>query len=259
MADGEYQLVIPDGFLERPLTGRDLQDFDECPHKFLHAHFVDREETRRFLGGSTALHHAVRGAIIGCYREMCAGTTPAARMYEIFEELWEGDLCADSMEEAKMRAQGHDMLERFAAGWMAENTAALHVDLSLREKIDGVEFTAVGDLIFGAADGEGPLRVVRLTSSRRAASGDMLADDLSAGLLVLLAERHFADNAVEVSYYRLRKGDLQPVVLDEERREYLRRDLVSRASRMRREREFAPRKGIHCRWCRARSRCAVWK
>jgi len=254
--DNEFRL--PQGFFEQPLTGRELADFADCPHKFLLSHFVDRQQTRRCLGGPAALHHALRGAIVQFYREGATADEAQNRLLEAFEQLWEGELCADTMEEERLHQQGRRILTDFAASWVADNPAALYADLSLLGEIEGNKFTAVADLVMPAEAEGGPLRVIRLNSSRRPPTAPELAGDISAGLLLLLAEQHFSPEPVSVSYYCVRPGSLRRVEIAAEARDYLRRDLSSRVARMRREKDFAPRKGKYCRWCRARSRCAIW-
>jgi len=250
---------LPEGFFDRPLTGRELADFADCPHKFLLSHFVDRQQTRRFLGGPAALHHALRGAIVQFYREAATADEAESKLLASFEELWEGELCADTMEEQNLHRQGRQILTDFAASWVADNPTARHADLSLSGEIEGVKFAAVADLVFPAEADGGPLRIVRLNSSRRPPTEPELAHDISAGLLLLLCEQHFSPEPVWVGYYCLRPGKLRQVEIAPEQVDYVRRDLRSRAGRMRREKDFPPRKGKYCRWCRARSRCEIWK
>jgi len=259
MTARDDSLSLPNGFFDRALTARQLSDFAECPHKFLLSHFVDRQATRRFLGGPAVLHHALRGAITELYREGMSPEGAERSLQELFEGLWEGDLCADTMEEESLRRQGLQILSDFAADWVVDNPTALHADLSLDGEVDSVKFAAVADLVFRPENEGGPLRVIRAISSRRPPTRAELAQDISAGLLLLLAGEHFAPQVVEVSYYCLRPRKLRGVDMTTEQLDYLRRDLVSRVARIRRERRFAPRKGKYCRWCRARGWCEIWK
>ncbi len=251
--------ILPGGFFDRPLTAREIEDFALCPRRFLLAQFVSREETRRFLGGPAVLHNALRGSIVRLYRESNPADGAETRLLQSFDELWEGELCADSVEEERLAAQGRRILPAFAAGWVGERPAALAADMSLSGEVCGVALVAVADLVLAAA-GEGePIEVVRFNSRRRPPGPADLAKDLSAGVLLVLARQEFAPREVKVGYYCLRPGRLVDVTMSDEAVEYLRHDVGSRVKRMRRETEFAPRKGKHCRWCRVRSRCEIWR
>ncbi|MFO7947585.1 MAG: PD-(D/E)XK nuclease family protein [Armatimonadota bacterium] len=242
---------LPPDFFETPFTGRALKDFAECRRKFLLSRFVPRQETRRFLGGGAILHQGLRGAIAEAYQQ------GADSIVELFDEYFEGHLCADSLTEENLRRQGRAIVSDFATDWMADHPEALHVDLTLTEEMYDARFRAVADLVFEGDDTD--ILVVRLNSSRRPPSENELSEDITALLLLLLSRRHFEPESASVAYYCLRAGRLQTVEADGETVEYLKRDLESRVQRIKRERRFEARPGKHCRWCRARGVCEAWK
>lgn len=252
-------LRLPDGFWERPLTARQLEDFARCPHKFLLSQFIQRQDTRRFLGGPAALHHALRTAIVQFYQQRGSVQNAENVLLDLFEDAWDGSLCSDSMEEEGLHRQGRQIVAEFAGDWVSQRHQVLHTDLQLTGKLGGGVFSAVADLVFGPDEGSSPVQVVRLNSSRRPPSETQLAEDVSAGLLLLLTTKRFAPRPVEVGYYCLRPGRLNAVQLTFEGLEHVRDTLSARVSLMRREIDFEPRKGSHCRWCRVRGRCVAWK
>lgn len=238
---------LPDDFFDRPFTARALKDFAQCPRKFLLSRFVPREETRQFLGSGAILHQALRTAIIEAYR-----TGPEA-VHDSFDEHFEGHLCKDSLTEENLCRQGHTILDEFVSKWMSEHPEAFETDLMLTRTVGERSFRATCELVFEGEDAD--LLLVRLNSSRRPPTKNELAEDLSALLLHLLAKEHYAPRSVQVAYYCLRPGRLQPVEVSQEPLEQLREDLASRVRRIEREREFPARPYKHCRWCRARGVC----
>ncbi|MFP3905055.1 MAG: hypothetical protein ACLFWB_12495, partial [Armatimonadota bacterium] len=142
MNAGQIPDRLPPDFFERPLTGRALKDFAECRRKFLLSRFVPRQETRRFLGGGAILHQGLRGAISEAYRQ------GSEHIVELFDEHFEGHLCADSLTEENFRRQGRGIVSDFAAEWMADHPEALQVDLTLTEEMYDARFRAVADLVF---------------------------------------------------------------------------------------------------------------
>ena len=259
MTTHEEDLRIPEGFWEQPLTARQLQDFTECPHKFLLSQFVQREQVRRFLGGPAALHHALRTAIVQFYQKQRSAEDAQTILIGLFEDTWDGSLCADSMEEENLHSQGRQILREFADGWVGAEHQVLHTDLQLAVQMGQGRFASVADLVFAGEEDTGAVQVVRLNSSRRPPSQRELGSDLSAGLLWLLATGHFAPRQVRVGYYCLRPGRLTTYELSPVEQEQLRETLSARVRRMRREVDFEPRKGSQCRWCRVRNRCRAWK
>ena len=259
MESRDDRYILPDGFFDRPLSAREVEDFALCPRRFLLSQFVSREETRRFLGGRAVLHNALRGSIVRLYREGNPAENAEMKLLESFADLWEGELCADSVEEERLAAQGRRILSEFAVRGLTEMPAALAADMSLNGEISGVALVAVADLVFADKGDEEPVEVVRLNSRGRPPGPAELSKELSAGVLLLLARQHFTPRQVRASYYCLRPGRLVEVSMSDDAVEYLRHDVGSRMNRMRRETEFAPRKGKHCRWCRVRSRCEIWR
>ena len=246
---------LPPEFYEQALTARMLDDFATCPRKFLLSFFVTREEGRHFRGGPAVLHQAIRQALLHSYKVGGPAKQPLADLLVAFERHWEGHLCADAVEEEQLHDQGLQMLRDYHAAHSAEQVIVEATDLRLTGKVGEQEFVAVADLVL-RREPEG-LEAYRFVTSRRPLSAKELPKDISAQLLWLLVKENLGK--ARVLYYALRQGQVREVALSPDEEEYLRRDLVSRAARVRREREFQPQKGRYCRWCRSRAKCPLWR
>ncbi len=248
--------ALPEGFFDRPLTGRQLSDFSECPRRFLLSQFVSDKEERRYRGAAAVLHQGLRDAILDFYQAGEGSADAAGELRTLFERDFEGALCADAIEESRTRSRGLKSLDEFARTWVSEHPTAREADLRLAVTIDGQSFASSADLLF--ADNAGTT-VIRLNSRRPAPSAADLLSEPSAMLLALAAAELGDDGPACVGYYSLSESRLVPVEIPPDQVDYVRRDLVSRAARMRRETQFAARKGRQCRWCGARGRCEVWR
>ncbi|HCU38367.1 MAG TPA: hypothetical protein DGT21_24000 [Armatimonadetes bacterium] len=248
--------ALPEGFFDRPLTGRQLSDFSECPRRFLLSQFVSEKEERRYRGAAAVLHQGLRDAIVAFYQAGEDVADAARELRTLFKKHFEGALCADAIEESRTEARGLKSLDEFARTWVPEHPTARDTDLRLALTIDGQAFASSADLLF--ADGAGTT-VMRLNSRRPAPAADDLLAEPSAVLLALAADQLEGDRPKCVGYYSLSECKLVPIEIAPDQIDYVRRDLVSRAARMRRETQFAPRKGRQCRWCGARGRCEVWR
>lgn len=250
---------LPPEFHEQPLTARMLDDFATCPRKFLLSFFTTRDAERHFRGGSAALHQAVRGALLEVYGVGGPAKAGVQALLDAFEAHWEGDLCADALEEEQLHSQGRRMLQEYAEDHQAESAAVVGTDVRLTATLGDQTFVAVADLVLRSE--LGVLQYLRFTSSRSPLGPAELAKDVSARLLWLLAHDQQADDAGEptVSYYALRKRKAYEVVLSADEAEYARHDIISQVARIHREGEFDPRKGKYCRWCRSRARCPAWR
>lgn len=248
--------ALPEGFFARPLTGRQLSDFAQCPRRFLLSQFVGDTEERRFVGAAAVLHQALRAAIVEFYRAGDGAPRAADRLRALFAEHFRGELCADAVEQAQTERRGVGMLEQFAQTWVCEHAFASDTDVRMEFEIDDQAFAASADLVF--AEDAGVL-AVRLTSRRQAPSGSELASQAGAQLLALAAAERLGPGPVSAAYYSLSARRMTPVELSPAQIEHARRDVVSRATRMRREACFEPRAGKHCRWCPVRGRCGVWQ
>ena len=246
--------ALPEGFFDRPLTGRQLSDFSECPRRFLLSQFVSEKEERRYRGAAAVLHQGLRDAIVGFYQAGKGAADAARELRTLFERHFEGALCADAIEESRTRSRGLKSLDEFARAWVPEHPTAREADLRLAVTIDGQAFASSADLLF--ADNAGTT-VIRLNSRRPAPSAADLLSEPSAVLLALAASELEGDKLQCVGYYSLSECRLIPLEIAPDQIDYVRRDLVSVAARMRRETQFAARKGRQCRWCGARGRCEV--
>ena len=250
-----YQL--PPEFRQQPLTARTLEDYALCPRKFLLSFFVGREEEHRFRGGPAALHQAGRQALMDCYNLGGPARCEPQVLLDSFEAHWQGELCADSLEEEQLHEQGPQMLRDYHADHCADDVEVVATDQRLEAMIGDQAFLAVADVVLRTAGVSPALQIIRFVTSRRPASEEELTEDLSAQLLWLLAREHYDDP--EVLFHALRQRRAREVVLAPDREAYLRRDLASRAARLYREREFTPVKGKYCRWCRVGKRCPLWQ
>lgn len=251
---------LPPEFLDQPLTAGVLEDFGTCPRKFLLSFVASDAEKRRLRGGAAALHQALRATLLECYQFGGPSGTSPEFLQERFEHHWEGRWCQDSLEEQQLHRAGQQILADYHAAHVGDPRQFVAGDQRLAAEVGGQAFVAVADLVL--APEPGTVEVARLVSSRSPLSAAELRTDLSAQLLWLLANDHFTRQGattVRVLYYSLRQLRAREVALDEEQAAYLQKDLRSRVAQLRREVEFAPRKGPYCRWCRSRPRCPLWQ
>jgi hypothetical protein len=265
LARGEYSLhmsedhppQLPPDFFAQPLSARPLEDFATCPRKFLLSFFTSREQERRFRGGSAALHQALRAAVLELWQRGGPAAVPPESLAELFTRHWDGSLCTDTLQEQQLQRQGLQFLHQYQAAEADSEATLLATDLRLTGDLDGQSFVAVADLVLRPP--AGAPQVLRLVTSRSPLTAAQLVEDLSAGLLWLLAHEHFpGPEPPQVGTYDLRKNLFRQVTPTPEQADYLRRRLASEVARLRREQEFAPRKGTHCRWCRSKAVCPLW-
>lgn len=259
-----------------PLTARNLEDFAQCPRKYLLSFFSTRARTQQFIGGPAALHRAVRSALLEMYATGGPGAYALDKMVEAFEESWDGSACKDSKEEEDLHRDGVLMLQRHAQRPLqlggpgssaasephstgreparATKSVEVQTDLRLEGDIGGHLLVAVADLAV-----PDPPRVVRFTTSRRPPSPGELPKDLSWGLLYLLGLRHFEDEDLVCVMADLRKGREIEFALDAAQCSRLEARISGLADRIRQEREFPAVTGKQCRWCRSRRECPAWR
>lgn len=252
----EGYLLAPPPPPEAPLTARNLEDYEECPRKYLLSHFATRAETRDFSGGPAALHRAVRTALLEMYKAGGPEVLGLPALLESFEGTWDGSLCKDSREEEDLRRDGLRMLEQHWSEPLSV-TSTLSVDLRLEAELSGHRLVAVADLLIGQGS---PLpQVVRLTTSRRPPSPGELIGGFSWGLLYLLAARHLGGTDVQGLMVDLRRGRQVTYALSSLEQEDLVRRLAAVAGQIRRDQTFVAKKGGRCRWCRSRGDCPAWR
>ncbi len=242
---------------QRPLTARNLQDFILCPQKYLLSFFTSQAESRRFIGGPAALHRALRSALVQTYQLGGPTQIPESTLLTLFEDNWEGELCADSLQEERLHAEGREMLRAYYQSHQDKANPAIATDLRLEGEIGGYDFVAVADRVDQAEDGT--ITLLRYKSTRRPPGPAELAQDISAGLLLLLGETHFAPSECQVAIYALRPGRLTVAPIDEPQHRSVRERIISLARRVRQTRQFPTNKGSHCRWCRSQAQCPVWR
>lgn len=252
MAESNTGYIIAPEPPAGPLTARNIEDFVECPRKYLLSHFSTRAHTREFIGGPAALHRAVRAALLDMYAVPEPRQYPLEALLAGFEENWDGAACADSREEEDLHRDGIAMLARHHEEPLPVG-GEVSTDLRLEHDIAGHVFVAVADVVASE-----PPTLVRFTTSRRPPSPGELQDDLSWALLHLLGLRHFAPAEPVCVMADLRKGRQVAYALDASARARVEARLTASARRIRGEREFAAITGRHCRWCRSRRECPAW-
>lgn len=255
--DNAPEIVDPLDLPERPLTARSLADYRECPQKYLLSQFVSREETRRFLGGPATLHQAVRSALVQCYRLGGPVEIAFEQIADAFESEWDGAACADSLEEERLHSQGIKLLEEYHATHQGAFPRAVEVDMRMEAELGGHTFVAVADAIMREEDGG--LNGLRWLSTRKPPSVREIFGGPGWALLFACTRQHFPEADVSVTMYSLRRGSGQRVRFTEDELEALLRRLTRLADRVRVATEFPAVTGMHCRWCRARSRCPALK
>lgn len=251
------QVVEPLDLPERPFTARNLADYGQCPQKYLLSQFVSREETRRFLGGPATLHQALRSALVQCYRLGGPTAITAETVLEAFEEHWDGSACADSLEEEQLHAQGVKLLGDYHQAHQEPFPRALEVDLRMEIELGDHSFVAVADAVMREQDGS--INALRWLSTRTPPSVREIFESPGWGLLYACVQQHFPDEDVSATMFSLRRGSGHRVRFTPDELEPLLRRLTRVADRIRVATDFPPVTGMHCRWCRARSRCPALK
>jgi hypothetical protein len=252
-SDAAPEIVDPIDLPERPFTARNLADYHQCPQKFLLSWFVPREETRRFLGGPAILHQAVRQALVDCHRLGGPGQVALERLEAVFEDAWDGSACADSLEEERLHSQGMKMLREYHGGQVGASAEVLEVDHRMEVELGDHRFVAVAGGVMRESDGG--VNAVRWLSTRKPPSLNDIYDSTGWGILFACVQEHFPDEDVSVTMYSLRRCSGHRVRFSEDELAGLVRRATRVADRIRVATEFPCVTGMHCRWCRARSRC----
>lgn len=215
------------------------------------------------------MHRALRAALIQMYRIGGPQQVAQSTLLQFFEDNWESDLCADSLEEEQLHSEGLEILKAYYQAHKDQPNQTIACDMRLEDEIAGHRFVAVADRVDQAADGT--IALLRYKSSRRPPGPGELAQDISTGLLLLLGQAHFADKDLsaepalaakaecEVAIYALRPGRLIVAPIDGPGLAALREGIVSLAQRARQAQDFPTNKGRHCRWCRSRGQCPAWR
>ncbi len=251
--DGAPEIVEPIDLPDRPFTARNLADYQQCPQKFLLSWFVPREETRRFLGGPAILHQAVRQALVDCYRLGGPGSVGCDRLDDVFEDAWDGSACADSLEEERLHAQGLRMLHEYHEDPPGAAADLLDVDLRMEVERGDHRFVSVAGAVMREKDGG--VNALRWLTTRKPPSAKDICESTGWGLFFACVQDHFPGEDVSVTMYSLRRGSGHRVRFSDDELEQLVRRATRLADRIRVATEFPCVTGMHCRWCRSRSRC----
>lgn len=247
------QIIEPIDLPDRPFTARNLADYHQCPQKFLLSWFVPREETQRFLGGPAALQQALRQALVDCYRLGGAAALDPARLNAAFEDAWDGSVCADSLEEERLHSQGLKMLRDYHETALARPVEVLDVDLRMEVELGGHRFVSVADVVVRESDGG--TNGIRWLSTRNPPSANEIFESTGWGLLFACMRDRFPGEGLSVTMYALRRSSGHRVRFTDQELEALVRRATRVADRIRVATEFPCNPDMHCRWCRARSRC----
>jgi hypothetical protein len=247
MSDATAGYVLGPEAPKGPLTARNLEDFVQCPRKYLLSFLVARAEGTRFVGAAAALRRAVRDSLLELH---AAGGASEEAAREAFERHFEGAACRDSREEEDARRDGLRMVEaQLREPLLPPGQCDVRLELALGEHV----FVAVADVLSPAPPG-----VYRLVTSRRPPSPSELVERLSPALLWLAAAGALGEE-VTAHGVDLRQGRLLPYRLEAPQRSALEARLVALADSLRREYEFPANRGTHCRWCRSQPDCPAWK
>lgn len=252
-SDDVPETVDPIDLPERPFTARNLADYHQCPRKFLLSWFVPREETREFLGGPAILHQAVRQALVDCHRLGGPAQVTLDRLEGVFEDAWDGSACADSLEEERLHAQGLKMLRDYHGAGVGRDAEVLDVDVRMEAQLGDHRFVAVADIVTRERDGG--VNAIRWLTTRKPPSLNDIYDSTGWGILFACVLENFPGEDISVTMYSLRRGSGHRVRFSEDELAALVRRATRVADRIRVATEFPCVTGIHCRWCRARSRC----
>jgi len=241
---------------QRRLTARNLQDFELCPQKYLLSLSISPAEARQFIGGPAALRGAVRATLIDCYRRGGPQEISQPSLLDLFEQHWEGELCADSLEESQLHSRGVRMLIDYYQTHHEAANQTIAVDLRLTGEIAGHDFVAVADRI--NRDDSGIVTLLRYNTSASPPGPGALAKDISAGLLLLLGSQHYASEQCQTAIYALRRQRLIIADVDADQRQRLREKITDLAAQVHSAQDFPTQEDQHCRWCRSRAQCPAW-
>ncbi len=238
------------------MTARNLRDFELCPQKYLLSLAVAPAEARQFIGGPAVLQWAMRGTVIDCYRRGGPQQISQPSLLDLFEQHWQGELCADSLEESQLHSRGIRMLTDYYQTHHEAPNQTIAVDLRLTAEIAGHDFVAVADCI--NRDDSGIVTLLRYKTSASPPGPGMLAKDISAGLLLLLGSQHYPSEQCQTAIYALRPQRLTVADIDADQRRRLREQIIGLAEELHSAQDFPTQKGQHCRWCRSRTQCPAW-
>ena len=241
---------------QRPLTARNLRDFELCPQKYLLSLSVAPAEARQFIGGPAALQSAVRGALIDCYRRGGPQELSQQNLLDLFEQHWKGELCADSLEESQLHSRGTKLLTDYYQAHHQAPNQTIAGDLRLVGEITDHNFVAVADRV--DRDESGVITLLRYNTSASPPGPGTLAKDISAGLLLLLGSQHYTAEQCQTAIYALRPQRLIVADIDPDQRQRLREQITALADEVQSAQDFPTQKGQHCRWCRSRAQCPAW-
>ena len=199
----------------------------------------------------------MRAALLEGYREGGPGAVGAARLVELFEQHWEGRLCADSLEEEQLHRQGQEMLRKFTAAHEAETARTVALDLRMEADLGPHRFVAVADRVVEEPEEAAPLTLLRYKTTRQIPGPGPLGKDLSLALLLLVGEAHFSREA-QAALYAVRAGRLVVAEISAAQREVWREQLTVQATAIRRAHDYPTVVGRHCSVCRCRSLCPAW-
>ncbi|MFW5867375.1 MAG: PD-(D/E)XK nuclease family protein, partial [Armatimonadota bacterium] len=120
--------------------------------------------------------------------------------------------------------------------------------------VGGHSFVSVADAVMREA--EGGVNAVRWLSTRKPPSVNDIYESTGWGLFYACARDAFPDDDdLSVTMYSLRRGSGHRVRFSEQEVEALVRRATRLADKIRVATEFPCVTGMHCRWCRSRSRC----
>jgi len=241
---------------QRPLTARNLRDFELCPQKYLLSLSVAPAEARQFIGGPAALQGAVRGALIDCYRRGGPQEISRQSLLDLFEQHWEGELCADSLEEGQLHSRGIRLLTDYYQAHRQAPNQTIAEDLRLTGEIAGHNFVAVADRV--DRDESGMITLLRYKTSASPPGAGALAKDISVGLLLLLGAHYYQPQPCQTAIYALRPQRLTVADIGPDQRQRLRKQIIALADEVHAAQDFPQKKGQHCRWCRSRAQCPAW-
>jgi len=251
--DREGKVIEPLDLSGRPFTARGIMDWVDCPMKFLLSHFVGRAESRRFIGGPAALHQAVRDALVDCYRLGGPGQVGSEELMGMFEEHWDGSLCADSLEEERLHREGVKMLGGYHSRQSERQVEVVAADERLEVELGGHPFVAVADVVLRERDGG--VNALRFLTTRKPPGATDVVEGPGWGLLFEAVRQRWPGEDVSVTMYSLRRQGGHRVRYEQKDLDRLIRRLTRAGDRIRVATKFPARTGMHCRWCRARGRC----
>lgn len=262
-----------------PLSHSSVHTYLECPlrWKFLYVDKLSEAPRGYFSFGRTVhsvLEELVRPYLVPGARRLETGgrqrtladfgprappegrLMSAAELLATYDRLWVSEGYTSPEEEARYRALGADLLQRYRDELERERPAPVAVEAHLEAKWDGVPVHGYLDRIDRTPNGG--LEILDYKTSREMSAAEAMGSDQLA-LYQVLVERNFPEPVESLTLYHLRS--LKPFRTPPRKRDTL-EALHQRVVTVRdgiRSQAFEPTPGRQCGRCEFKDRCPEFR